>query len=418
MRQSQLGIKTRKETPVDEVSKNASLLIRAGYVHKTMAGVYSFLPLGLKAFHNIVSVIREEMNAIGGQEVSMSSLQSPSLWEASGRWSGDTDEVWFRSNLRVGGPVGFGWTHEEPMTELMRHHIYSYRDLPVYLYQFQTKFRNETRAKSGIMRTREFVMKDLYSFCSDREQHELFYEQCAKAYIKIFDRVGLGTVTYRTFASGGAFSKFSEEFQTVLESGEDTIYVHKEKKQAINKEVLSDTTLSDLGWSREDLEEKPSSEVGNIFTLGSRFSEALDLNYTTEQGDRVPAFMGCYGIGPARLLGVIAEHYSSERALLLPESVAPFKAHLLVISEKQAIRDAAETLYTELASRGVTVLFDDRSVSAGEKFADHDLLGIPHRLVLSEKTHEVGKVEHLDRLHDRERMPSLDADAVLQSLYA
>lgn len=326
--------------------------------------------------------------------------------------------MWFRSELRAGGPVGFGWTHEEPMTELMRHHLHSYRDLPAYLYQFQTKFRNEARAKSGIMRTREFIMKDMYSFCADEAQHAVFYEQCAQAYLRIFDRVGLGAVTYRTFASGGAFSEFSEEFQTLIPSGEDVVYVHQGEGRAVNEEICTDATLSRLGWERDALTKESASEVGNIFTLGSRFSSALDLLYTNEAGERVPVFMGCYGIGPARLLGVIAEYYSKDDALLLPVTIAPYMVHLLCLSEEASVQAACEQLYMDLLSRGVTVLYDDRSVSAGEKFADSDLLGMPHRLVVSEKTKAAGIVEHRDRLGGGERTPSCTADAVVQSLYA
>ena len=229
MRQSFLATRVRKEVPVDEVALNAQMLIRAGYIHKTMAGVYSFLPLGLRSLNKIIAIIREEMDGIGGQEVLLNGLQNPEVWEQSGRWKGDADEVWFRTQLRVGGEVGLGWTHEEPITDLARRHIHSYRDVPFYLYQFQTKFRNEERAKSGILRTREFIMKDLYSFCADEEEHKVFYEQCAEAYMRVFERVGIGEKTYRTFASGGAFSEFSDEFQTVVPAGEDIIYLHRKR---------------------------------------------------------------------------------------------------------------------------------------------------------------------------------------------
>ena len=240
MRQSQLFTKTRKEAPKDEVAKNAELLIRAGYIHKEMAGAYSYLPLGLRVFKNIENIIREEMNAIGGQEITLTALQSPSLWKKTGRWADDAIDIWFKTMLKDGGELGLATTHEEPLTALMTEYVQSYKDLPRYVYQFQTKFRNEKRAKSGIMRTREFVMKDLYSFNRTEKEFRTFYEQCAVAYVRIFERAGIGEYTFRTFASGGSFSKYSDEFQTVCPAGEDTIYVNRAKKIAVNKEVYTD----------------------------------------------------------------------------------------------------------------------------------------------------------------------------------
>ncbi len=417
MKQSLLATKTRKEAPVDETARNANLLIRAGYVHKTMAGIYSLLPLGLRSYNRIVDIIREEMNGIGGQEVVMNGLQNPEVWKKSGRWEGETDEVWFRSRLNTGGEIGLGWTHEEPVTEMMRHHINSYRDLPLYIYQIQTKFRNEGRAKSGIMRTREFVMKDMYSFCRNEEQHKTFYEQCGEAYRRIFTRVGLGDETYRTFASGGAFSEFSDEFQTVTPVGEDTIYVHKERGMALNKEVYTNEVLARLNMRREDLEEQPASEVGNIFTLGTRFSEALDLRFTDEDGTEKPVFMGSYGVGPARLLGVITEKYGGENSMILPPSVAPFTAHLLVLGKQEEVRGGADSLYNELRRRGADILYDDRDVSAGEKFADSDLIGMPCRLIISENTHAAGQVEYVNRTEDTKKMLSVDPETIFTNIH-
>ena len=397
MRQSFLATRVRKEVPVDEVALNARLLIRAGYIHKTMAGVYSFLPLGLRSLNKIIGIIREEMEGIGGQEVLLNGLQNPEVWERSDRWRGDADEVWFRTQLRVGGDLGLGWTHEEPITEMMRQHINSYRDLPQYLYQFQTKFRNEERAKSGILRTREFIMKDLYSFCANEEEHKVFYEQCADAYARVFERVGIGEQTYRTFASGGAFSDFSDEFQTIVPAGEDIIYVHKDKKVALNKEVYTDEVLAQLELKKEELEEHPACEVGNIFTLGMRFSDALGLLYTDATGTQVPVYMGSYGIGPARLLGVVVELLGSEEGIVLPAAIAPFAVHLVALGVSDTVRQAADDLYTALTEQGIEVLYDDRDVSAGEKFAESDVVGIPRRLVVSEKTCAAGKVEYIDR---------------------
>ena len=398
MRQSQLFTKTRREAPKDEVSKNAQLLIRAGYIHKEMAGAYSYLPLGLRVLNNIIKVIRQEMNAIGGQEVLLTALQDAAPWKLSGRWNDDAIDVWFKTQLKSGGELGLATTHEEPLTNLMKEHISSYRDLPRYAYQFQTKFRNELRAKSGIMRSREFIMKDLYSFSRSEEEFRKFYEAAAAAYLKIFDRVGLGKVTYRTFASGGSFSKFSDEFQTVSDAGEDVIYVHEGKRLAVNKEVYKDDVLADLGMKKSDLKEMKAIEVGNIFPLGTRFSDALGLSYKDEDGSQKPVIMGSYGIGPGRLMGTIVETLSDPKGIIWPEEVAPFKVHLVELNgDSEDVHKEAEELYRELTQAGVEVLWDDRDARAGEKFADSDLIGIPLRVVVSEKTLAAGKFECVER---------------------
>ncbi len=398
MKQSQLFTKTRKDAPKDEVSKNAQLLIRAGYIHKEMAGVYAFLPLGLRVFNNIVSIVREEMNKIDGQELSMTALQDPTPWKATDRWDDKKVDVWFKTELKGGGELGLGPTHEEPITSLMSEYISSYRDLPKAVYQFQTKFRNELRAKSGIMRTREFVMKDMYSFSRNEDEFRKFYEVAADAYKKVFDRVGLGDKTYRTFASGGSFSKFSDEFQTVSEAGEDTIYVHEGRKIAINKEVFTDEVLSELGLKKDELVERKSIEVGNIFPLSTRFSEALNLKYKDEKGDEQVPIMGCYGIGPARLMGTVAELLCDDKGLVWPESIAPFRVHLIELAGgNKEVSDEAADIYKELTGAGIEVLWDDRDARAGEKFADSDLIGIPWRVVVSEKTLAAGKYECVER---------------------
>lgn len=410
MRQSHLFTKTRKEAPKDEVSKNAQLLIRAGYIHKEMAGVYAMLPLGLRVFNNIIRVIREEMNAIGGQELSMTALQDPAPWKATGRWDESALDVWFKTALKGGGEVGLGPTHEEPITRLLTEYLSSYRDLPFAIYQFQTKFRNELRAKSGIMRTREFVMKDMYSFSKSEEEFRKFYEIAAGAYKKVFERVGLGDQTYRTFASGGSFSKFSDEFQTLSEAGEDTIYVHEGKKIAVNKEVYEDEILEELGLKKDELVEKKAIEVGNIFPLSTRFSDALNLKFKDETGEMVSPVMGCYGIGPARVMGTVAELLSDEKGLVWPEEIAPFRVHLIELSNgNQDVSDDAKEVYDALAQAGVEVLWDDRpSVRAGEKFADSDLMGLPWRVVVSEKTLASGKYECVERKSGKTVHLSLD----------
>jgi len=399
LRQSQLFTKTRREAPADEVAKNAQLLIRAGYIYKNMAGAYTFLPLGLRVIEKINTIIREEMDAIGGQEMIMPSLQDSALWEASDRWSDDNVDVWFKSELKAGGVVGFAWTHEEVITDLMRQYISSYKDLPKFPYQIQKKFRNEMRAKSGIMRTREFDMKDLYSFCATQEQHDAFYNACSDAYMKIFHRLGIGHMTYKTFASGGAFSKFSHEFQTLAEAGEDVVYVSESKGVAVNEEVVKEADLRELGVTEGELEKRKSIEVGNIFSLGTKFSEALNLRYTDESGAEHPVIMGSYGIGPARSMGTIVDLLSDDKGIVWPESVAPYKVHLVGLNlEDAAIKDWAEGIFTNLLDNGIEVLFDDRvEARAGEKFADSDLIGLPYRVVVSKKSKESGTFEVVTR---------------------
>jgi len=378
MKQSTLYTKTRKTLPKDEVANNATLLLKSGFIHKEMAGVYSYLPLGLRVLKKIERIIREEINSIGGQEIFMTALQDPKIWKKTDRWSDEMVDIWLKTRDEE---FGLGWTHEEPLTSQMRHHIQSYKDLPVYAYQFQTKFRNEPRAKSGLLRTKEFVMKDLYSFNADEDGLNKFYEIAQKAYMRIFDKVGLGKSTYLTFASGGAFSKYSHEFQTLCEAGEDTIFVDKKKKIAVNKEVLNATVLKDLGLNRKDLIETKAIEIGNIFKLGTRFSKSLNLTFKDSKGKEQLVVMGCYGIGPGRLMGTVVEVLSDKDGMIWPESIAPFKVHLLEFKKGRGAN-----LYRELIKKGVDVLYDDRDASPGEKLKDADLIGIPLRLIVSEKT--------------------------------
>lgn len=402
MKQSHLFSKTRREAPKDEVAKNAQLLIRAGYIHKEMAGAYSFLPLGLRTLEKVVQIIREEMNAIGGQELHLAALQDKKVWEASGRWDDAVVDNWFKTRLKNGSEVGLGFTHEEPLTNLMKDHVRSFRDLPIAAYQFQTKFRNEERAKSGILRGREFLMKDLYSFNVDEKAHADFYEKAAEAYMKIYNRLGIGDKTYRTFAAGGSFSKFSHEFQTVCDAGEDVIYIDEKLHQAVNKEIWNDPVAQDglkmLGMDTSNVKEAKAIEVGNIFTLGTRFSDALGLNYKDEEGKSKPVFMGSYGIGPSRVMGTIAELWSDDKGLVWPEAIAPFAIHLVAIFDKEGkVKEAADDLYAKLLMKGIEVLFDDRDAAAGEKFNDSDLIGIPKRYVISGKTLADDSVEVKDR---------------------
>jgi prolyl-tRNA synthetase len=415
MRQSQLFTRTRREAPKDEVAKNAMLLIRAGFVHKEMAGVYSYLPLGLRTLEKINALIRREMDKLGANEVFLSALQNAETWRQSGRWEGEAAGVWFKSKLKNDAEVGFGWTHEEPLTALMRDHLRSYRDLPRAVYQIQTKFRNEERAKSGVMRGREFLMKDLYSFHADQADLDRFYNSVIEAYRRIFDTVGIGERTYLTFASGGAFAKYSHEFQTVCEAGEDTIYVAEEKKLAINLEVSTPETLEELGVEKSGLVPATAIEVGNIFKLGTRFSEPLGLKFRDEAGAEQPVVMGSYGLGPSRLLGAIAEVLADEKGLVWPAAIAPFAVHLVELPGREAATSqAAENLYAALNARGVEVLWDDRAVGAGEKLADSDLLGLPTRVVVSDRAVTAGEFEVVNRRGGE--VSRLTADALVEAL--
>lgn len=409
MRQTQLFTKTRREAPSDEVSKNAELLTRGGFVHKEMAGVYSYLPLGLRVIKKIENIIREEMNAIGANEMIMTTLQKKEVWEKVGRWDDNLVEIWFKTKLKDETELGLGFTHDEQLVNLLTEYISSYKDLPLYVYQIQTKFRNELRAKSGIMRGREFVMKDLYSFTRTQEDLDKFYEEVKKAYINIFNRCGIGHRTYITFASGGTFSQYSHEFQTLSEAGEDTIYVEENKGIAINDEVLNEEVLIEMGIKKEDLVLKKAVEVGNIFKQGTKYTDPFNLFYQDETGNKQSIFMGGYGIGVTRLMGTVVEVLSDDKGIIWPESIAPFKLHLLSLGENEQVLNEANRVYEELNKMGIEVLFDDRAgVTAGEKFADADLLGMPYRAVISERSMKENGIELKKRTEDKGKIVNLD----------
>lgn len=392
MRLSTTFVKTSRTAPKDETARGAQYLSRAGYVYKELAGIYDYLPLGLRVLDNIKGIIREELNKIGCQEVLLTTLQNPELWQKTDRWDPSKVDIWFKTELAAGGELGLAPTHEEPITNLMRSFITSYKDLPVAAYQFQTKFRNELRAKSGIMRTREFLMKDLYSFAATESDHNRFYHQVEQTYKAIYNRLGVGADTFQTFASGGVFSKYSHEFQTLTDVGEDTIYFNADKSVVLNEEVLNDEVLQDLGVKREELQSARAAEVGNTFTLGSKYSNPLGLLFTDQDGQRKDVIMGCYGIGVSRVMGVIAEKFSDDKGLVWPENIAPYKYYLIGIGERGT--EVAEKLYR---GNEDIVLLDDRDARPGEKFADSDLLGIPYRLVISDKTLADNTIEVTNR---------------------
>lgn len=398
MRQSQLFTKTRKEAPADEVAKNAQLLIRAGYVHKVMAGVYAYTPLGLRVLEKIKQIVREEMNAVGGQELIMTSLQPPEIWEGTGRWSDEAVDVWFKTKLQDGNELGLAWSHEEAIVSMMAMYVHSYKDLPISVYQFQTKLRNELRAKSGIMRGREFVMKDMYSLHASKEDMDRYYDTVTEAYKRIYERFGLGADTFVTFASGGAFTKFSHEFQTLCDAGEDVLYVNDKKTVAVNEEVLDEAT-KEIGISKEELKPTKSAEVGNIFKFGTEKGEQMNVTFKDADGADKPIYLASYGIGITRVMGVLVEKMGDEKGLVWPESVAPFKLHLVGLNlEDGEVKDWVDGVYDSLVKAEVEVLYDDRiETRAGEKFSDSDLLGMPYRVVASKKGKESGQFEVVTR---------------------
>lgn len=406
MLQSKLFPKTLREDPKDEVSANAKLLVRAGFVDKLMAGVYTFLPLGFRVLKKIENIIREEMETVGGIEFIMPSLQPKDNWVKTGRW--ETMDDLYKIKDVADKEFALGPTHEEVIVPLIKKSIFSYKDLPVYAYQIQTKFRMELRAKSGLLRGREFLMKDLYSFHGSEEDRDRYYNVMIDAYKKIFDRAGIGEKTYFTFAPGGTFSKYSDEFQTITSAGEDIIHICDKCHIAINNELINEQKeCPKCGGS--DFRKEKAVEVGNIFKLKSKFAEDFNLKFKDKDGNEKFVIMGCYGIGLGRLLGAIAEINHDEKGLIWPESVSPFKVHLI------EIRESAKEIYKDLQKAGIEALYDDRDdATAGEKFADADLLGIPYRAVVSEKTVAQGKIELKNRKTGEIKM--IDAKELIVNL--
>ena len=408
MKATQLFTHSTKEIPSDETAKNAQLLIKAGFITKEMAGVYAYLPLGLRVLEKIKQIVRKEMDAIGGQELIMTSLQQKELWEKTDRWDDQKVDIWFKSKLKNGSEVGFGWSHEEQITNMMRNFIHSYKDLPQNVYQFQTKIRNELRAKSGIMRGREFVMKDMYSYSENEKQHEKFYQEVIEAYLRIFKEVGIGDKTYLTYASGGAFTKFSHEFQTISDAGEDIIFLDEEKRLAVNEEVFEDSVLEHLSLEKHNLKKHKAAEIGNIFSFGITKSEQLQLSFSNSEGKSEYVVLGSYGIGITRLMGIIVELYSDDKGMVWPEKVSPFRVYLAQLGNDEEVAKEAKKLYETLNDKGIEVFWDDRDARPGEKFSDADLYGFPYRVVVSSKTIQNNQYELKGRTKDEADYYSLD----------
>lgn len=408
MRYSQLFGKTRKTAPSDADSANARLLEQGGFVDQLMAGVYTYMPLGLRVLKKIQNIIREEMNAIGGQEVLMPALTPAEPWKTTGRWEDPGPEVMFQFKGRGDRDMGLGWTHEEVITPLAKQYINSYRDLPLALYQIQDKFRNEPRAKSGLLRGREFSMKDLYSFHADEEDFNAFYEKAREAYHRIFERCGLNAIY--TKASGGAFSKYSHEFQVLTPSGEDIIFQCEGCNESLNREIAEDMKDGDpCPGCKEPVKEGKAIEVGNIFPLKTRFTDAFGVKYNDADGKQKEVLMGCYGIGPSRVMGAVVEVHHDENGILWPAEVAPFDAHVVMLHAKddamqKRIDETVEALEKAVKEKGKELLIDDRNMQAGAKFADADLIGCPVRIVVSAKTLEQDGVGWKERSGDQEEI--------------
>lgn len=416
MRQSRLLTKTSKNAPHDADSVNAKYLTQGGFVHQEMAGVYSWMPLGLRVLRKVEGIIRDELNKLGAQEILMSALQPKENWDTTGRW--DSVDVLFKLPSQTGKLYGLGPTHEEIVTPLVKSYLNSYKDLPIAVYQIQSKFRDELRAKSGVLRGREFGMKDLYSFHKDKQDFEEYYRKVLETYLTIFSRCGLNAKVVE--ASGGAFSKkFSHEFQVLTPAGEDKILTSENGTFAQNIEVATLGEGDKNPENGEILQLKTGVEVGNIFDLGTKFSDAFDVAFQDEDGSRRTAVMGCYGIGTTRLVGTIVEASHDEKGIIWPMNVAPFHVHLVSLRSKDEavqsrINSIAQEIYDGLWADGVEVLWDDREgVSPGEKFADADLIGLPLRLVVSEKTLKEDSVEWKPRNEDTANLVKI-ADVVEQ----
>ncbi|EKD79105.1 MAG: Proline-tRNA ligase [uncultured bacterium] len=401
MRQSHLFTKTSKQLNQEETSANAQLLVRGGFINKLMAGVYTLLPLGKRVVDHIEQVIRQEMTGVGGQEVAMPALSGKDLWVTSGRWE-TMQDIFYTITDEAEHTYALCPTHEEVVVPLVKHFVQSYKDLPLAVYQFQTKFRKELRPKSGILRGREFLMKDMYSFHASQADLDAYYDQVLQAYRRVFDRLGIGAQTHLTVASGGVFSKYSHEFQTVTPAGEDTIYICPQCQLAINREIRAETPVCPQ-CQGSDVQEAKAIEVGNIFKLGTKYTDPFGLAVTDATGQRVPVIMGCYGIGLTRLLGTIVEVHHDERGIIWPETVAPFAVHLVNLNKDSVQSDQA---YTALQHAGYSVLYDDRPLSAGAKLGDADLLGLPTRLVLGAKTGQ--QVEVKRRSETKTTLMTLD----------
>ena len=405
MKYSNLFGKTSKSVQADADSANAKLLTQGGFVAKQMAGVYNYLPLGLRVLSKIQNIIREEMNAVGGNEILMPAMTQEASYKQTGR---DKMDVLFHLQGRDESELVLNPTHEEVVTPLAQKYVFSYRDLPMAVYQIQNKFRNEPRAKSGLLRGREFNMKDMYSFHVSQENLDEYYEKVKTAYFNIYKKLGIGDITVLTYASGGMFSKYSHEFQTFAEVGEDTIYFCEKCCVAVNKEIIDEQKNSCPECGSKKLVERQAIEVGNIFKLGDKFSKPFGFEYADNDGKNQLVQMGCYGMGPSRIMGALVEVMHDEKGIIWPKEVAPYQVHLVSLGADDNVKEAAEKLYNQLSEKCIEVLWDDRDAQAGAKLADADLIGIPTRLIISKKTLAEDSVELKERNEKDAQMVKLN----------
>jgi len=420
MLQSHLFYKTSKEKSAEVESVSHNLLVRAGFIDQLMSGVYTFLPLGLKVLKNIENIVRKNMkdSPANGQEILMPVLQPKENWQKTGRW--ETLDILFKIKGKGDKEYAMGPTHEEIVSPLAKKNVFSYKDLPFFLFQVQTKFRDELRAKSGILRTREFLMKDLYSFHSTQEDLDKYYEKMIKVYFNVFKECGIyktgkNPITYRTLASGGSFSKYSDEFQAITDAGEDIIYICQKCQLSINKEIKEENKECP-NCKGTVFEEKKSVEVGNIFKLGTKYSLPFELKFRDKDGFEKPVIMGCFGIGLSRIMGTVVETSHDEKGIIWPKSIAPFLVHIIPAGDSQKIKAMAVKIYNILQKEKIEVLYDDRQdKSVGEKFAEADLIGIPYRIVVSEKTLKASSIEIKERGKDKVKL--VRVNQLLKNIY-
>ena len=405
MKQSALFCKTKKEAPKEAVSVSHKYLTRGDFIEQTISGVYRFLPLGYLLLKKIEKIIREEMLALGAQELYLPVLQQKNLWLETGRWQ-TIDPPLFKLKDRHQKETALGSTHEEEITDIVRKRIKSYQDLPIYLFQIQDKFRNEMRSSGGLLRTREFLMKDLYSFHSNERDLINFYQKVKKSYFKIFKRCDLKAICVEA-SPGTIGGKLSQEFMVISEAGEDRVLICKKCGYGANVEKVGD--IKSCPKCRSILEKKNSIEVGHIFYLGEKYSQAMSANYREKTGEEKLIIMGCYGIGLPRLMATIVEVHHDEKGIIWPKEVAPFDVHLIQIENTKKVKKAAEKLYQDLQKKNFEVLYDDREdKSAGEKFAEADLIGIPVRIVISERTLKKNCIEIKERSEKKTRLMKLN----------
>lgn len=395
MKQSLLFVPTLKDAPKDAEVRSHKLMSRAGLVKQVAAGIYSYLPLGYRVIKKIEAIIREELDKIGCSELLMPALQPRDLWEESGRWDKYGPEL-MRLQDRKERDFCLGPTHEEIITQVVRDYLNSYKKLPLALYQIQTKFRDEMRPRFGLMRGREFIMKDAYSFHETEEELNEWYKAFTVAYTEIFNRCGLAT---RIVSSdvGQIGGNEADEFMVMSEVGEDTITYCMSCSYAANQEHSGLESGDKCPVCGGTIEEAKGIEVGNIFKLGTKYSESMNAKVINKDGEQVPVIMGCYGIGISRTLMASVEQHSTDEGIVWPEEIAPFQVHIIPINVKNEEQHALATeIYQDLLAQGVEVLLDDRQERAGSKFKDADLIGIPYRIIVGKDAKD-GNVEFVDR---------------------